>query len=149
MNTKWYLCKIKYDKVNEKGLTKQVLEQYLVGAMTPSDAEKIVVDYLTPYIVGDLSVIGVTVTKFNEIYYSDEEEYWYKFKISLITLNEKTGIEKENKCQFLVQCDNIQEAFKRIVKEMRNSVSDYRIISITETKILDVITEEKQEPLPD
>lgn len=149
MNTEWYLCKIKYDKVNENGLTKQVLEQYLVGAMTPSDAEKIVVDYLTPYIVGDLSVIGVTVTKYNEIYYSDEEKYWYKFKISLITLNEKTGIEKENKFQVLVQCDNIQEAFKRIVKEMRNSVSDYRIISITETKILDVITEEKQEPLPD
>ena len=51
----WFECKIKYEKVMEDGLQKQVVEQYAVDALSFAEAEQRITEEMSQYISGELA----------------------------------------------------------------------------------------------
>ena len=56
-----------------------------------------------------------------------------------ITYDEKTARERRQTIYYLVQCNDINTARQNIDKVLSSSMIDYRIVSISETQVIDVV----------
>ena len=61
MNNEWFECKIKYEKTMENGLVKKVNEPYLVDALSFTEAEKRIIDEVSPFMTGEFQVSDINV----------------------------------------------------------------------------------------
>ena len=136
----WFTCKIRYDKTLENGMTKRVTEPYLVDALSFTEAEERIIEEMTPYISGEFTVADVTRANYSELFYSDEgsADTWFKIKMAFIVLDEKTGAEKRTMTNVLVQAADLRDAVKKLDEGMKGTMSDYVIVSVAETAIMDV-----------
>lgn len=138
MTNEYYECKIQYDKTTENGLVKKVSEVYLVEAFSFADAEERFIKEITPYMSGEFEVASVNKRKYSE-FFNREKDFsnWYKAKLSFITLDEKSGREKESITKVLVRADSFHEALEGIDEGMKGSMMDYTIKSIIEIPYMD------------
>ena len=136
----WFECKIRYEKVMENGMQKKVTEPYLVDALSFTEAEARIIEEMTPFITGEFTVSDIKRANYSELFPSDEEsaDRWFKCKLIFITLDEKSGAEKKTSTQVLVQAADLRDAVKKLDEGMKGTLAEYKIISIAETKIMDV-----------
>ena len=101
----WFICKIRYEKVMEDGLQKKVTEQYVVDALSFSEAEANIIEEMSSYISGEFEVVEIDRCVYKEIFFSDDEaaDKWYKAKLKFVTIDEKTDKEKKSTVNYLVQ----------------------------------------------
>lgn len=136
----WFLCKIRYEKTMEDGLQKKVTEQYIVDALSFTEAEARIIEQMSAYISGEFEVVEIDRCQFHEVFFSDEEmaDKWYKAKLQFITIDEKTEKEKRTNVYYLVQAGSFEGARKNIVEVMGATMIDYVINAVKETVIMDV-----------
>ena len=133
----WFLSKVTYEKMLENGFQKKVTEQYLVDALSFTEAEARTIEEIKPFITGEFTVSAVGRARLSESFLGEGDRY-YKAKLNFITLDEKSGQEKKTAVYVLVQADNFEQSLKKLNEGMKGTISDYEIVSITETAILDV-----------
>ena len=140
----WFTCKIRYEKVMENGLVKKVTESYLVDALSFAEAEKRILEEMTAFISGEFTVSDVRQKHYSELFPSSDisADRWYKCKLWYITLDEKSGAEKRNSSNVLVQAADLRDAVKNLDEGMKGTMSDYVIASVSETSIMDVFAYE-------
>lgn len=140
MNGTWFECGIRYEKMQENGITKKVTESYLVKGISFSDAETNVIKEMSAYISGDFTVSTMKRANYTDIVTNtDKDDYcWFKCKINFISYDEKSGKEKKTGCYMLVQADSTEDAGKALQYWMSSTVCDYKIVSVSETNICDV-----------
>lgn len=136
----WFQTKIRYEKVVEDGLLKKVTELYVVDAMSHTEAEERITKEMQSYISGDFDVKGIVPAAYREIFFSDDStaDRYFKAKLQFVTFDEKTCKEKKSNVTYLVQAKDIHEALENVDECMHGTMSDYTIVSITETLVLDV-----------
>jgi hypothetical protein len=134
----WYECRIKYEKTLETGTNKKVTEAYLVDAMSFTEAEKRIIDEMSPYITGEFEVTAVKKDRIAELMADENGDRWYRCKVMFITIDEKTGTEKKAANVMLVQASDFQQAVKNLYEGMKGTMSDWEINTITETTLMDV-----------
>lgn len=134
----WFECKIRFDKMQDNGSVKKVNEPYLVDALTFTEAENRIIEEMTPFISGDFSVTAVKKTKIAEIFFNDDGDRYYMVKVNFIVIDEKSGAEKKVANFILVQASDFEDALKKFLKGMEGTLSDFDIVSISETLIMDV-----------
>lgn len=134
----WFECKVRYDKLQENGAVKKVNEPYLVDALTFTEAESRIIEEMTPCISGEFTISAVKKTKVAEIFFDEAGDRYYMVKVNFITLDEKSGAEKKVANFILVQSPDFENALKNFKKGMEGTMSDYEIVSITETMLMDV-----------
>lgn len=136
----WFETKIKYDKMMDNAQIKTVTEQYVVDALSFTEAETRILEEMSCSISGDFKITDIKQTTYKEIFFSDMEmdDKWYKAKLQFITIDEKTEKEKKQNIYFLVQAGSLQKAVKYIDEEMGKTMNDYVIASVAETSIEDV-----------
>lgn len=134
----WFECKVRYDKLQENGAVKKVNEPYLVDALTFTEAESRIIEEMTPCISGEFTISAVKKTKVAEIFFDEAGDRYYMVKVNFITLDEKSGAEKKVANFILVQSPDFDNALKNFKKGMEGTMSDYEIVSITETMLMDV-----------
>ena len=59
----FFISTVRYEKVAENGFSKMVKEQYLVDALSFTEAEARTIEELTPYIRGEFSVVQIVKMK--------------------------------------------------------------------------------------
>ena len=140
MMHEWFECKVRYEKMQENGVSKKVTEPYIFDALSFTEAESRIIEEITPYISGEFTVSDIKRAKYSEIFFSEDEaaDHWFKCKVAFITLDEKSGAEKRSSTYMLVQASDLRDAIKKLDKGMKGSMADYQITSVTETPILDV-----------
>lgn len=143
----WYETKVRYEKIMEDGLQKKVVETNVVDAMSFTEAEKRTNEEVGAYISGEFSIIAEKIASYREVLFSDNvsDDKWYKAKLQFITLDEKTGREKRSTVYYLVQAHNIDNAKKYIKEFMDGTMTDYEIMAISDTPIMDVYEYEQKE----
>lgn len=143
----WFECKIRYEKVAENGMNKKVTEPFLVDALSFTEAEKRIIEEVTPFISGKFTVSDIKRANYSELFFCDEEsaDKWFACKLEFITLNEKTGVEKKIKTNVLVQATNLRDAMAKLTEGMKNTMADYNAVCIKETAIMDVYPYESKE----
>lgn len=136
----FFEVKIRYEKVLEDGKNKLVTESYLLDALSFSEAEKRIIEEMNPYMSGGFTVSAIKRSNYTELIPCDNDkaDKWYKVKLNLITLEERTGEEKKQAYYNLVQAESVDDARIRFDEGMKGSVMDYEIESISETKIIEV-----------
>ena len=137
----WFECKIKYEKVMEDGLQKQVVEQYVVDALSFAEAELRITEEMSQYISGEFEVTDVKKAAYKEVFFDDDNaasDRWYKVKLDFITIDEKTDKEKRSRVTYLVQATNLNRAMKNVDTVMGGTMIDYDAASISDTKLVDV-----------
>lgn len=143
----WFECKIAYEKTMDDGLQKKVTENYVVDALSFTEAEKRIMEEMSSYISGEFTVKDIKIAPYGEIFFSDEEmaDRWYKCKLQFITIDEKTEKEKRSTVYYLVQAASFDGAVKNINDVMNGTMIDYNKSNISETKIMDVFEYTKKE----
>ena len=136
-------CKIRCEKVAENGLTKSVTEQYLIDALSFTEAEARIIEQMQPYITGEFLVTDIKRVSYEEVLFNDNEvaDKWFKCKLVFITIDERTGAEKKTSSIILVQASDINEAVKKIDECMK--AVEYRQLEVRETAIIDVFIYKK------
>lgn len=138
--TIWFETKIRYDKTQEDGRQKPVTEQYVVDALSFSEAEASILEEMKVYISGDYKITDIRPAAYHEVFFSDmdRDDKWYKAKLQFLTIDEKTEKEKRTTVTYLVQAVSLNGAVKNIEDVMGSTAIDYDLVSINETQIMDV-----------
>lgn len=134
----WFECKAKYDKVQDNGSIKPTPEVYLVDALSFTEAEARIIEELTPFASGELTVESVKRTRIFEIFWDDSADKWYQVKYAIITIDEKSAVEKRTVVTAMVAANDFRGALDNFMEGMKGTLMDFEITSIAETKIMDV-----------
>ena len=105
-NNIWYNVKARYIGVTDEGFTKVITDEYLTAALSFTEAETKTSESALAYGIGEeFDVIAMSRTKFSEIVEGDKEaDKWFKCKINVITIDERSGREKKTPHFLLRQC---------------------------------------------
>ena len=140
MNT-YYETRIKYDDVTDKGEYRAVLRTHIVSAINHAEAENRIIAEMQPNTFGNLTVELVKKVKFEEIFLDkDCDEFkFYRVKALFVSFHEETNKEQRIVQTYLVAGNNFEQAYGYFKSIFKNTISDYEIVSIAETKILSVL----------
>ena len=138
--SKYYEVKIQYHKMQEDGKEKKVTEQYVVEALTFTEAESRIIEEMTPFIDGDFDVVSEKIAPYNEIFLSDrtDDDKWFISKVGFITLDERTDKEKKQTFRYLVQAATSELALDYTKEMFSHGMSDYSIEAVQDTPTLEV-----------
>ena len=138
--SKYFEVKIQYEKMLEDGKEKKVTEQYVVEALSFTEAEARITEEMNPYISGEFDVVSEKIAPFNEILISDSlnDDKWFICKVSLITIDEKTSKENKTSQRLLVQADTSQTALEYTKKLFDSSMTEFSIDAVKDTPTLEV-----------
>lgn len=136
----WFVCGIRYEKTQEDGLQKKVTEQYVIDALSFTEAEQRITEEMSYYISGEFTIKTCALANFREVFFDDADnsDKWYKAKVVFISYDEKTSREKRSNVNYLVQAGSINGAINNISDVMGGTMIDYVILSVAETPIFDV-----------
>lgn len=137
----YFLVKIKYEKTAEEGKIVKITEVYLVDALSFTECEARIITEMQPFISGEFEVVSIAKYKLAETFLGNGDRY-FRSKVSYIALDEEKGVEKKIGFFMLVQADDLNQAESNLQLGMKGSMADYRIESITETKIIDIFNYE-------
>ena len=95
---------------------------------------------MTPFISGEFTVSDIKRVNYSEIFPSDAEcdDRWFKCKLCFITLDDKSGKEKNMSTYVLVQAADLGRAKENLDAGMKGTMADYQVPSVVETAIMDV-----------
>ena len=138
--SKYYEVKIQYQKMQEDGREKKVTEQYVVEALSFTEAETRIIEEMTTYISGEFDVVSEKIAPYNEIFLSDrtDDDKWFISKVGFITIDEKTAKEKKQTFRYLVQAETSEKAMDYTKEMFSHGMSDYSIDAVQDTPTLDV-----------
>jgi len=124
----------------EDGMQKKVSESYVVDALSFTEAENTIIEEMRVYISGEFKVTDLKQAAYGEIFFSDadSDDKWFKARLAFITIDEKTEKEKRSTITYLVQAHSVNGAVKHVDEVMGKTMIDYDIVSIADTKIMDV-----------
>ena len=137
--SQWFETKVKYDKTMlDTGAIKSVTEPYLVDALSFTEAEARITKEMEPFVSGELTVTAVRKVRFEDVLYHEGGDRWYKVKINMSTIDEKTGAEKRSASFSLVQASEFKLALDYFLEAMKSVLFDFEIVNITEMAYIDV-----------
>lgn len=140
----WFECKVRYEKTQEDGSEKLVNEQYVVDALSFTEAEASIIDNMSVYVSDGFKVANINPANYNEIFFSDidDDDLWFKARLAFITIDEKKDKEKRTYVNYLIQAKCIERAKRYVDEVMGKTMIDYELKSLSETKIFDVFEHE-------
>lgn len=138
MNT-YFEVGIRYDKTMENGAIKKVTENYLLEAVSFTEAEKRAIEKLKSYTSGELCVITEKITNISEVVTTDNAtaDKFYKVKHNLITIDEKSGNEKKQAQYIIIQAASVDDARDRYKQHIKSWLIDVVLEAVSETKYID------------
>ncbi len=132
----FYEIKIIYQRQTGESTPSPVKETYLVEGLTIADVENRLMDELRPYMFGETEVPSCKKAQFYDIIPSTEGDRWFKARVEMITV-EDSGKEKRKGVSLLVEAASIDEAMKKLMKQLQQV--DCEVVSITRSPIIDVL----------
>ena len=137
----YYEVKVRYERM-EEDRSKRVTETYLVNALSVTEAKARVITKLDPYVsYGYIEIVNVSACKYCELLLNDEN-YYYKAKVEVERINEKTGrASKSSTLSLLINAEDIESAFVICRRYIKESVETLKLTSISECPIVGVIND--------
>ena len=135
----YFEVKVKYEKVQEDGKEKKVTESYLVDALSFTECEKRIIEEMKLFISGEFEVYSIARTKYEDIIETETDSNisWYKTKLVFTSMDDN-GKEKQEIHYMLVEGTNIDNAKDNLDKFMETTMADFKVVTISETPIMDI-----------
>lgn len=140
----WYECKVKSLGIDEAGHEHKVNETYLIDAVSYTDAETRIYEKMEELASGEFKVVNIKSSNISEII-GEGRDFFYKVKISLITIDEELGKEKKATNYILVSAADIEQGLKNLKEGLSYLLVPYAVISIGLSPICEVFEYENKE----
>lgn len=108
----WFECKVRYDQTQENGLLKKVTEQYVVDALSFSEAETRFIEEMKQYISGAFEVTDVKKAAYKEIILMSDAAKKFQNEVEEMTRAFQKG-----------DCLAAEKVFHRPLEQQNNSDS--------------------------
>ena len=140
----WFEVKVRYEQTQEDGMNKMVTETYVYKAEDFGEAYDKATKDMSTSTSGEFEITAMKIAQDKDIITQDDrtEERYYRVKVNLIILDEKTQKEKKTACYYLVNADSVEKARKYTDTALSDTMMDYVIEAVQEAKIIDVIFDE-------
>jgi len=129
---------VKYLKIDQGGYERKINDNYLLDAVSFTDAEARIFQKMQEITSAEFQVMNIKKSNLTEVIPSENGEWWYKAKISIITIDEEAGKEKKVNQYILVMADDIEHALKRLEEGLSYMLVPYVCTSIQLSTIADV-----------
>lgn len=133
----WFTVKVKYTAQLDDGRLKRVTEQYLMAAVSFTDAEARIYEELGTRIRGEFNVVGISRTELHDIFAYDDCGTWYKVKVNYET-GEDPDKPKKVTQNFLIEANDVSEAYDRMKESLKSLMVEFKMPSIAESPIVDI-----------
>ena len=144
----WFESKVKYVKVSESGKEQMVTENFLLDAVSFTDAETRMIRQMQQMVKGgEFSVVDIKKSKIAEVFPFNDGEWWFKVTLNLVTVDEEAGREKKLRAYYLIMADDINEVLKRLDESLSYLVIPYVVSAIAVSTIVDVFPYEPAESM--
>lgn len=146
MRVQWFECRVKYVKRDEASQKdKKVRENYLVSAVSVTDAEASITEKLNEIFNGiDFVVSNVGEVQFSEIFNSDDFEFWYKSKVVFKTLGDDNGKSKSIKENILIRANSVEHASQLLKSKLSDETDmEFEIDNVAKSSLVDVFDTSK------
>ena len=128
---------VRMERTLENGAQAKVLEQFVVDALSFTEAEASTTKEASIY--GTITdIVTIKRSRCTELIGDGSKEKWFRAKVNYITIDEKTGKEKKIPNYFFVNAETITDAKKAVDDFFGATMIDYSIATLDETKVLDV-----------
>ena len=128
---------VRMERTLENGAQAKVLEQFVVDALSFTEAEASTTKEVSVY--GTITdIVTIKRSRCTELIGDGGEEKWFRAKVNYITIDEKTDKEKKIPNYFFVNAETITDAKKAVDDFFGATMIDYSIATLDETKVLDV-----------
>lgn len=135
----FFEAKLKYLKVAESGAERMLTENFLLDAVSFTDAESRMTKQGQEMVRGgEFSVKDIKQSNISEVFPYENGEWWYKAKVNLVTVDEQAGREKRVSIYHLVMADDPKEALHRLDESLSYLVIPYEVLSVAKSNICDV-----------
>ena len=134
----YFSGKASYDKMQEDGSIKKVTEEYIIDGYSFTDVEARLTKELKEAVKGDFKISNLSKSKIAEIH-DKNGEFWVAVVVEFLMYNEKTNKEIKAPTKMLFSADDIVSVIGYVTEVMKKCKAEWKIISITETKIQSVL----------
>ena len=141
----WFICKVKYQKQDEKGKVKNISEQYLVDALSFTEAEARIYEKLGSVISGEFHINNISKSNLTDVFYYEDADVWYKCKMTYSLEEEGSGKEKKIVNYVLLTAANAKQAYDRVYESLNNMLVEFRVPDVTESPIIEVFPQDREE----
>ena len=147
MKKHWFNCKVSYMKPDSEGNETKKTEQFVLDAYTYTEAETRMVEVLECEGIRPFEITQITKTTLIEVIRFAECDKWFRVKISLTTVDESKGVEKEANQYILVSATDVRDAYDKAAGHMNAVKVGYIIPSVVYQKIAEVFPLEEWTPV--
>lgn len=135
-----YEIKMSREEIANNGKVKKVTETYIQQALTVYEA-------LTKFetkiseLYPDHETVSCKKSNYSEVVTSAEGGPFYKAKLNILTIDERTGEDKKNVNYVLFESSDLDSAREKVDEYISSWVIDVELGGITETKVVDYFAE--------
>ncbi len=134
-----YKVKVKLVKVTESGFEKVCTEEYLVNASSFTESECSVTEHLKPFLSGEFNITAITREQAGDVVLNDNCDKYFRCKFDIVTIDEQLGKERAQRLQAIINANSIDDAGVKFNEFMKDSISDFVLVAINETRIVEFI----------
>ncbi len=134
----YFECRYKFNREDEQGGFKSTIETVLLDAISFSEAETRLYAEVASNL-RDFKLTKVAPYTLHDLVFNENADKWYKCKVAMLTVDEKSGKEKKVKQIVLVAANDIQGANESINDLFSTCLSNFTSVEIKETNIVDVM----------
>lgn len=143
----WFICKVKYQKQDEKGKVKNLSEQYLVDALSFTEAEARIYEKLGSVISGEFHINNISKSNLTDVFFYEDADVWYKCKMTYSLEEEGSGKEKKIVNYVLLTAANAKQAYERVYESLNNMLVEFRVPDVVESAIVEVFPQDQDEEM--
>lgn len=128
----YFEVRCRYEKIGDDGESKKVTETYLTNAINCTDAELKVTQEIQPFSNGEFKVVNIREMKIAELFERNVEGYWYACRLAMIVEEKRVPV------LIYVKALDVKDAESFTMLQLKQSMAEWVVVSVTETKVLDV-----------
>lgn len=140
----YYTGTAKYQKEDESGRLKLATESYLVDAVSFTETESKLYQFLEQNVRGEFKVKSISESGITDVFQYDDGGIFYLSTIAYFVA-EESGKEKMIKNKALIEAHSTEQALERTKECYSNMLVSFTIPEVKESKIIEVIKHEPTE----
>jgi hypothetical protein len=141
----WFLAKVKCIREDDQGSLRKFTDQYLIDAMSFTEAEAKAHEEIAGFVKGEFEISGLSKSNITEVFEYSKDEVWFKAKVTHLIEDADSSKTKKYNLYMLVSAHDLREAYDRLTDNMAGMMNSPSIVQLQETGIREVFWHQEQE----
>ena len=135
--SEWFQSKVSFLRQMDNGLIKKIVEQYLIDAVSFTEAEARAYKEAGEG-MREVQAVAISRSNIKEVVFYGDTNMWHKCKVCYNLMDEDTEKEKKITTYLLVNSHDVREAYDRCAEHLKEMLTPFTIPQIVESPIIDV-----------